>query len=135
MRASADCKIQPSLACEIDGRYHVARIGGAHDDLRALVDHSVADLARLFIALVIGGDDVAPDLLTKLVECECDHVVLPSVAKAAGHPAGLLWLRPQSMPSLPLWAVDLAEGDAAILPAMSTSERLGRFFGIAKGGS
>jgi len=39
------------------------------------------------------------------------------------------------MPSLPLWAVDLPEGDAAILPAMSTSERLGRFFGIAKGGS
>src|SRR2546425_8169942 len=87
VRASPDRKIQSSLAREIDRRHHVARVGGPHDDLRTLVDHSVPHLARLVIALVIGGDDVTPDLLAKLVYRECDHSAASSLYKGRCPPS------------------------------------------------
>src|SRR6266702_259374 len=73
MRSTADREAKATLAREVDGRDDVACVDGPDDDRWMSVDHAVADLPGLVVALVIGRDDIAAHLADKAVDGQCDH--------------------------------------------------------------
>ena len=61
--AAADGERQRVLGGEADGRGDVAGVGAARDQGGALVDHAVPHPARAVVVGVLGGDDVAGQVL------------------------------------------------------------------------
>ena len=66
--ASAHGDGQRVVGREADGGHHVAGVRRRDDDGRALVDHAVANRARLVVPRVIRPDDGSPDPLAQSVQ-------------------------------------------------------------------
>jgi hypothetical protein len=61
----ADGKVEPLIAGEVHGGDNVGHLLGAEHRQRVLVKHAVVNGARLIVALVAGGEQLAPYALTQ----------------------------------------------------------------------
>jgi hypothetical protein len=58
-------EVEPVIAGEVHGGDDVSHLLGAEHRQRALVKHAVVNDARLIVALVAGGEQLAPYALTQ----------------------------------------------------------------------
>ena len=79
VRAAADGDVEPVLARIVDGGHHVIRARGAHDDIRAPVDHRVVDPTGVVVVGVVGRDRLTPNLVAQPLHGNHRHHSPPMV--------------------------------------------------------